>query len=61
MGSASGEMKIVHVNAIRWAGPPKWAGIDTDTHAQIILAPNQLFSKHGKEASPPKWDGARLM
>ena len=42
MGSASGGMRIDHVNAIRWAGSPRWAGNDGYTHAQTTLAPNQF-------------------
>ena len=38
--STSGEMEIVHVNAIKWAGPLRWAGIDTHGHARRKLAPN---------------------
>ena len=42
MGSASGGMRIVHVNAIRWAGSLRWDRNDRHTHAQAALASKQF-------------------
>ena len=42
MGSASGGMRFVHVNAIRWAGSLRWDGNDRHTHAQATLASKQF-------------------
>ena len=42
MGSASGGMRIVHVNAIRWAGSLRWDRNDRHTHAQATSASKQF-------------------
>ena len=44
MGSASGGMRFVHVNAIRWAGSLRWDRNDRHTHAQATLASSKQFS-----------------
>ena len=43
VGSASSRMKVIHVNAISWAGSLEWTGNYRSTHVQIILAPNQFL------------------
>ena len=42
MGSASGGMRFVHVNAIRWAGSLTWDRNDRQTYAQAPLASKQF-------------------